>query len=108
MTPEEAIKQLEFDREMILFNPVTGYPIPLEIVKAQNKENYLTYLAYSVGIEALEKQIPKNLKIIYKAKDAIHYNCPCCGLNLMKIENNIQFGHVPMYCEYCGQAIKRE
>lgn len=57
--------------------------------------------------EAMEKQIPKNSKIIHKS-GAICYNCPSCGLNLMKIKNNIQFGHIPMYCEYCGQAIKDE
>lgn len=57
--------------------------------------------------EAVEKQRPKNPKIIHKS-GAIHYSCPSCGLNLMEIKNNIQFGHIPMYCEYCGQAIKEE
>lgn len=56
---------------------------------------------------AMEKQTPKNSKIIHKS-GAIHYSCPSCGLNLMEIKNNIQFGHIPMYCEYCGQAIKDE
>ena len=27
---------------------------------------------------------------------------------VMKIENKVRFGHIPMYCEYCGQAIKDE
>lgn len=57
--------------------------------------------------EAREKQDPKNSKIIHKS-GAIHCNCPSCGLNLMEIKNNIQFGHIPMYCEYCGQSIKDE
>ena len=57
--------------------------------------------------EAVKKQTPKNSKIIHKS-GAIHYSCPSCGLNLMEIKNNIQFGHIPMYCEYCGQAIKEE
>ena len=57
--------------------------------------------------EAVENKIPKNSKIIHKS-GSIHCNCPSCGLNLMKIENNVQFGHIPMYCEYCGQAIKDE
>lgn len=55
--------------------------------------------------EAVEKQKAKNSKIIHKS-GAIHYNCPSCGLNLMEIKNNIQFGHIPMYCEYCGQALR--
>ena len=57
--------------------------------------------------EARKKQNSKNSKITHKS-GAIHYSCPSCGLNLMEIKNNIQFGHIPMYCEYCGQAIKDE
>lgn len=106
MTPEEAIKQLEFDREMILFNPSTGYPIPLEIVKAQNNENYLTYLADGVAIEALEKQTPKKC-IIDSCPDHTHYKCPSCG----KIQLSIyahgfpRLGRITKYCENCGQAL---
>lgn len=55
MTPEEAIKQLEFDRAMILFDPTTGEEITPEILKALNKDNFLTYVADGVAIEALKE-----------------------------------------------------
>ena len=80
------------------------------ILTNQEAKDYEAYC--SIGTveqcrEAVEKQKTKNSKIIHKS-GAIHYNCPSCGLNLMEIKNNIQFGHIPMYCEYCGQAIKDE
>ena len=55
MTPEEAIKQLEFDRDMILFDPTTGEEITLEVLKSINKDNYLTYIADEVAIEAIKE-----------------------------------------------------
>lgn len=55
MTPEEAIKQLEFDRAMILFNATTGEEITPEILKLINEDNYRTYVADGVAIEALKK-----------------------------------------------------
>lgn len=55
MTPEEAIKQLEFDRAMILFNATTGEEITPEILKLINEDNYRTYVADGVAIEALKE-----------------------------------------------------
>ena len=55
MTENEAIQQLEFDRAMALFDPATGEVIKPEILKALNKENYLTYMADEVAIKALKE-----------------------------------------------------
>ena len=53
MTEKEAIIQLNFDMEMIRFNPDTGENFTLEQIKAHNKENYNTYVANEVAITAL-------------------------------------------------------
>ena len=55
MTSEEAIQQLEFDRAMILFDSLTGEEITPEMLKLINKENYLTYVADGIAIEALKE-----------------------------------------------------
>ncbi len=53
MTENEAIVQLNFDMEMIRFNPDTGETLTLEQIKAQNEDNYNTYLADETAITAL-------------------------------------------------------
>ena len=53
MTENEAIVQLNFDMEMIRFNPETGETLTLEQIKAQNEANYKTYLADEMAITAL-------------------------------------------------------
>lgn len=53
MTENEAIIQLNFDMEMIRFNPDTGGNLTLEQIKAHNEDNYKTYLADEVAITAL-------------------------------------------------------
>ena len=55
MTLEEAIKQLEFDRAMILFNATTGEEITPEILKLISGDNYRTYVADGAAIEALKE-----------------------------------------------------
>lgn len=55
MTENEAIQRLEFDQAMILFDPTTGEEITLEILKALNKDNYLSYVADAVAIKALKE-----------------------------------------------------
>ena len=55
MTLEEAIKRLEFDRAMILFNATTGKEITPEILKLINEDNYRTYVADGVAIETLKE-----------------------------------------------------
>ena len=63
MTIEEAIQQLEFDREMILFDPTTGETITPEVLKIGNQDNYRTYLADEMAIEAL-KEIQQYREIV--------------------------------------------
>ena len=53
MTENEAIIQLNFDMEMIIFNPYTGENLTLEQIKAHNEDNYKTYLADELAITAL-------------------------------------------------------
>lgn len=53
MTEKEAIIQLNFDMEMIRFNPDTGENLTLEQIKAYNNDNYKTYIADEVAITAL-------------------------------------------------------
>lgn len=62
MTENEAIRQLEFDQEMILFDPTTGETITPELLKIGNQDNYRTYLADGMAIEAL-KEIQQYRKI---------------------------------------------
>lgn len=125
MTPEETIKFLKgmqnekVDYAELVCAPAFAYgyeyvyPEPEDyaieeaIEALKDVQQYQEIGTVEECREAMEKQIPKNSKIIHKS-GAICYNCPSCGLNLMKIKNNIQFGHIPMYCEYCGQAIKDE
>lgn len=125
MTPEEAIQQLEFDRAMILFDSLTGEEITLEMLKLINKENYLTYVADGIAIEALkeaqqyreigtveecreavEKQKAKKC-VIDSCPDHTHYKCPSCGkIHLSRYKHGCpSLGRIPRFCEYCGQAI---
>lgn len=124
MTPEEAIQQLEFDRDMILFDSLTGEEITPEILKLINKENYLTYIADGIAIEALkeiqqyreigtveecqearEKQKPKRPRLNYKPKffGRATYTCPRCGnCRLEEFANERQNNN---YCWDCGQRL---
>ena len=72
MTPEEAIQQLEFDRAMILFDSLTGEEITPEMLKLINKENYLTYVADGIAIEALEEiQQYRKIGTVEECKKAV-------------------------------------
>ena len=123
MTIEEAIRQLEFDQEMILFDPTTGEEIPLHMLKTGNMDNYLTYLADGMAIEALkeikqyreigtveecrkavEKQKPKTPNYEgdgyedgYMVYDT--WICPNCGEHYEVDYDDYD------YCPKCGQAI---
>ena len=57
MTLDLAVKQLEFDQDMILFNPTSGEELTLESVRLVNHENYRTYLADGIAIAAIKKII---------------------------------------------------
>lgn len=72
MTPEEAINQLKFDQAMILFDPATGEVITPEILKALNKENYLTYMANEIAIEALKEiQQYREIGTVEECREAV-------------------------------------
>lgn len=98
MTPEEAINQLEFDRAMMLFDPMTGEEITLEVLKAINKYNYLTYIADGVAITALKEiQLYKDGKLCLVPKDV--YSKQCCELDAYK-----EIGTV----EECRRAVEKQ
>ena len=117
MTEKEAIQQLEFDREMILFDPTTGENMTLEVVKALNKDNYFTYLADGIAIlalkeiqqyreigtveecrEARERQNPEKVIDIWGALGE-KYGCPECGSSLD--DTDLFAGN----CKWCGQKL---
>ena len=121
MTLEEAIKRLEFDRAMILFNATTGKEITPEILKLINEDNYRTYVADGVAIEALEEiqqyraigTVEECRKAVEKQKakkpeaidqDFDYYKCPVCGEYIWATDNINDH----KYCLNCGQAIQRE
>lgn len=129
MTPEEAIQQLEFDRAMILFDSLTGEEITLEMLKLINKENYLTYVADGIAIEAIkeaqqyreigtveecrkavEKQKPEKPEIYTDTIQTISssfnrdvYLCSRCGQFIGNIDDEL-----PRYCNCCGQRIDED
>lgn len=116
MTPEEAIQQLEFDRAMILLDSLTGEEITPEMLKLINKENYLTYVADGIAIEALKEiQQYREIGTVEECREAIekqkpkkpHKNyenfsglwCKCGWYLGQKTCLDIK------YCPNCGQAI---
>lgn len=111
MTIEEAIRQLEFDQEMILFDPTTGEEIPLHMLKTGNMDNYLTYLADGMAIEALKEikqyreigTVEECRKAVEKQRASLitvdthdFYKCPKCQSVLRNTDK---------YCHECGQRI---
>lgn len=123
MTPEEAIQQLEFDRAMILFDSLTGEEITPEMLKLINKENYLTYVADGIAIEALKEiQQYREIGTVEECYEAVekqkaerieyetnavfsngfsHYRigkCPIC-------DNRYNSNDEIAYCSKCGQKL---
>ena len=103
MSPQEAIVQLEFDRDMILFDPSTGEELTPELVKVQNNANYLTYVADGMAIRALKKQIPRaHIKVSDSCvRYTDDYICPDCGKHF----TGTGIAH---FCYHCGQRLKWE
>lgn len=108
MTIEEAINQLQFDQDMILFSPNSGEKLTLEQVKYRNEDNYRAYIADELAIKALVKQIPKKpCTEISKKSDEGYYCCPNCknhieviGFSAFREKNGMN-----KFCSYCGQAL---
>ena len=87
MTAQEAYAELISIRK----NREDGYLTHLSYGgKADEHEEY-TIEAYSVALNALEKQIPKKLK------DNGWLYCPICGRDVLMDRFN--------YCPDCGQAL---
>ena len=62
--------------------------------------------ALQMGIDALEKQIPKKPKKKEESQYSIFYDCPCCGGYLVsKIDGELCGGQKFKYCYRCGQAL---
>ena len=86
MTIEEAIQQLEFDREMILFDPTTGETITPEVLKIGNQDNYRTYLADEMAIEALKEiQQYREIGTVEEIKDLPYSSFRKLAFHLEKI-----------------------
>lgn len=90
MTYEQAIKQLEDDA----------------LFKGASEEINPLYAAYTVAIDAMEKQIPKKPKE-YEDK---YYACPVCGNVLLhkweKYPEKLTDKNDGLpYCLGCGQAL---
>lgn len=117
MTENEAIKQLEFDQSMILFDPTTGEEITLEVLKVINKDNYLTYIADGMAIEALkEAQQYREIGTVEECREAVekqnpvkpidydedlgYFKCPSCGLTIMV---DVFSDHA--FCLNCGRKL---
>lgn len=115
MTEKEAIKQLEFDREMILFDPLTGETIEPEMLKLINEDNYKTYIADEMAIKALEEiQQYREIGTVEECREAVEKQklkkltkgrngslCCKCGL-VLQVGNKRKALY---FCHNCGQAI---
>ena len=87
MTAQEAYAELISIRK----NREDGYLIHLSYGGKTDEQEEYTIKAYSVALNALEKQIPKKLK-----DDGWLY-CPICGRDVLLDRFN--------YCPDCGQAL---
>ena len=81
MTIQEAIKTLKLMQRQIEWD----YPMEYAV-------------AFDMAIDALEKQIPKSVRVTTSTK-----RCAVCGRQLSGIGN---LHPERKYCQNCGQAIK--
>lgn len=70
------------------------------------KEQRAFYIteAFDMAIEALEKQIPKDVIFVHPLQkdDDGDYMCPSCETGTVYNA----YGKKSLYCPYCGQALK--
>lgn len=95
MTAQEAYAELISIRK----NREDGYLTHLSYSgKADEQEEY-TIKAYSVALNALEKQIPKK-----PINEECYYICPCCRDDLGVSDDDIFIYELsmPKYCSNCG------
>ena len=101
MTAQEAYAELISIRK----NREDGYLTHLSCGgKADEQEEY-TIEAYSVALNALEKQIPKQPKYedVDNVYGAIKRTCTACGDVCMVSKGAKPYEH---YCRQCGQALE--
>lgn len=105
MTAKEAIEQMRFDIDMIIFDPSTGEVLTEEDVRLRNEDNYRMLQASKVAIDALELTDPKTPNLEgdgYDNKGNLIYDtwiCPNCEKHYeMEYEEHD-------HCPNCGQAI---
>lgn len=76
----------------------------IEILNPEHRERYenidIVNEACKMGMEALEKQINKNVRL---AEDMCL--CPHCSFDMMGVYD-YPCEHDPKYCPECGQALK--
>ena len=94
MTTEEAIKQLEYDKAMCLFNPMTGEEKPM------NEDCRKSAEADGLAINALKKQIPMKAIGTHYA----HMRCPSCNHRIPS-GGGSSSRRRDNWCNYCGQKI---
>lgn len=65
--------------------------------------------AFDMAIQALEKQAPKRVVTVKRAKDFIEYVCPVCPHILAtEMVGEGRFGAQVAYCSGCGQRLDWE
>lgn len=98
MTNEEAIKLLSKD--------TSGFEIHiLEVeLKDYNKVTEKIQEACDMGVEAIEKQIPKK-PIQQSTDEKTHYKCVCGKISMTVYTDGIRQGYTPNYCPTCGQKL---
>lgn len=118
MSNAEAIQCLEFDKEMILFDPSTGIVMTLEEVKYKNLDNYRAYLADEVAIGAMkENQLYHELGSLEELKiakqriervkpvgDHTNYRCPICKRKVRSGKGSSHFVR-DNFCQGCGRVL---
>ena len=106
MTEQEALNELKL-QSIVLENRIVANREIEEFVSSALLEQRKN--AIDIGIKALEKQIPKKVKEIYKSEciedieayggDALFGYCPCCNELNSNVWNEF-------YCGNCGQKLE--
>ena len=104
MTPQEALKVLENEKECIQRQVNGNCDNKRDCANCDLRlEDKEIILAYNTAISALEKQIPKKVEL-YKHNGDFkwsNYPCPCCG-EMLGLKVNKRY---VKFCPNCGQAL---
>lgn len=106
MTTQEAIKQLEYDRGMCLFNPSTGEEEPMNDDCRKSAE------ALEIAIEALKRDVPVKPIMMTTPRrtkffEYYDWKCPICNCFLAYEEDgrHLILAHEKSRCSNCFQLI---